>query len=385
MGKARRSRKKASSSTSVRSASVRRVGRSVGQVVVTTLVTLVVLSAGGTAALAGWSRWSHSALDRSKGLVVEVGDSSDVLAVKLADAGFVSAAWLMELYLGTLGKLGRIRPGSHWIPPNASPRTIAQCLSRVSGRPTADVLFPEGFEHVRAAQRLEQKGICQAKDFIAAVRNQSLLERLTITGPDAEGYLFPANYTLFVDSEPFELLQRFVNETRQRLRKVDARLGGGRWERLSTERGWGEREILTLASMVEKEAGVDDERATIASVFFNRLDSTTFRPRKMLQSDPTAGYGCLVHGERLASCRDYQHRILPVMLRDGDNPYNTYRRPGLPPGPIASPGEASIESVLNPAKTDYLFFVASGNGRHRFSRNLEDHEARIRGDEASIK
>jgi UPF0755 protein len=99
----------------------------------------------------------------------------------------------------------------------------------------------------------------------------------------------------------------------------------------------------------------------------------------MLQSDPTAGYGCQVLGETIASCRDYQQRILPAMLRDPANPYNTYRHPGLPPGPVASPGEASIVSVLKPAKTDYLFFVAIGDGRHRFSRNFDEHDAAIHG------
>jgi UPF0755 protein len=169
-----------------------------------------------------------------------------------------------------------------------------------------------------------------------------------------------------------------VAETRQRLRKVDARLGGKQLERLANERGWGEHEILTLASLIEKEAAVDDERPIIASVFYNRLDSDSFRPKRMLQSDPTAGYGCLVQAERIPSCRDYQRRILPAMLRDSSNPYNTYRHPGLPPGPIASPGEASISSVLKPASTSYYYFVATGAGRHRFSQTLEEHEERIR-------
>jgi UPF0755 protein len=342
-------------------------------------VTLLVLAAIGTAALAGWSRWSSSSQEQGKAFSVVVGESTEQLAGRLVDAGFVDSSWLMGLYLGTLGKMGPIDAGTHLLPAKASPRLIAQCLSRTANRPRAEVVFPEGFDHVRAAQRLEQRGVCLAESFVAIVRERSRLDELGITGPDAEGYVFPAGYVLFVDSDPRELLQRFVTETRQRLRKVDAQLGGGQLERLSTERGWGEREILTLASMIEKEAVVDDERPLIASVFYNRLDRESFRPKRMLQSDPTAGYGCLVQGDRIASCRDYQRRILPAMLRDGSNPYNTYRHPGLPPGPIASPGEASIASVLKPAVTDYLFFVAVGAKRHSFSQSLAEHEARIRG------
>lgn len=348
------------------------------RILVTVGVSLIVVAALVTTTLAGWSRFSRSSLAQSKGIVVRMGDSADGVATMLADGGFVQSAYLMSLYLGTLGKFGPIEPGPHWLPAQATPRVIAQCLSRVKGRPKSDVLFPEGLDHVRVSQRLEQRGICEANRFVDVVRDRKVLEQLGITGPDAEGYLFPANYNLFVDSDPIELLHRFVYETRQRIRKVDVRLGSGGSARLATERGWGEHELLTLASMVEKEAAVDDERSTIASVFFNRLDSTTFRPKRMLQSDPTSAYGCLIQPERIASCRGFTGRILPAMLRDSSNPYNTYRHAGLPPGPIASPGEASIASVLAPAKTDYLFFVAAGNGRHRFSRSLEEHEARIR-------
>jgi UPF0755 protein len=111
-------------------------------------------------------------------------------------------------------------------------------------------------------------------------------------------------------------------------------------------------------------------------VFRNRLSYPDFRPARSLQSDPTAAYGCLVD-PTLGSCRDYAGKILPTMLRDDQNPYNTYRHPGLPPGPIGNPGLRALEATLSPATTDYLFFVAAGNGRHTFSRTLEEHETAI--------
>jgi len=112
-------------------------------------------------------------------------------------------------------------------------------------------------------------------------------------------------------------------------------------------------------------------------VFLNRLMDPTFRPLRMLQSDPTASYGCLVQVPPPASCEPGPPT--PAMLRDATNPYNTYRRAGLPPGPISSPGEAAIRAVLAPAKTDYLYFVAQGGGRHRFSRTFSEHRGAIEG------
>lgn len=342
-------------------------------------VSLVVALAVAGGSLSIWARTARGSAKSAIAVRVLSPDVTPELVEGLAELGGVDSAWMMRLYLLTLGRMGDLATGAHLLPANASPRVIAQCLCRTPSRPTTEVLIPEGFDHVRVGKRLEERGVCQADEFVAMVRDKSAIVPLGIVGPDAEGYLFPATYRLAVDSAPNQLLERFVVETRARLRKLDQRLGGNRLGALSTSRNWGEHEVLTLASMIEKEARLDEERPIIASVFFNRLDSTTFRPLRMLQSDPTAGYGCLVQGERIPSCAAYRQRILPVMLRDSQNPYNTYRHPGLPPGPIASPGEASIESVLSPASTPYLFFVSTGEGRHSFSRDLEEHQARTRG------
>ena len=344
------------------------------------MATMFAFAALVGSALSAWSYFAHSSNTEPKAFDVAATESSSQIAARLASDGLVGSSWLMDVYLSTLGRTGKAIPGAHFLPAKSTPRTLSQCLSRAPGRPTVEVVFPEGFDHVRTAQRLQQRGVCGSSEFVLAVRSQPLLKQLAISGPDAEGYLFPAAYRLFVDSEPAELINRFVLETRSRLRKLDEQLGGGALEALSLSRGWGEREVLTLASMVEKEAKADDERPIIASVFYNRLDSATFRPKRMLQSDPTAGYGCLVLSDVIPSCRDYRQRITAAMLRDASNPYNTYRHAGLPPGPIASPGEVSIAGVLKPASTDFLFFVASGDGRHRFSRTLEEHEANIRSD-----
>jgi UPF0755 protein len=271
----------------------------------------------------------------------------------------------MTAYLTLLGAAVELEPGEHLLNDGLSPRKLVQRLARLRGRDAARVTIPEGFQHVQIAERLQQLEICSAAEFRRAVQSA-----------DAEGFLFPATYELHVDSNPDKLVAMLVRETQKRLDRLRRQYPGA-FERLQREQGWGEREIVTLASIVEKEAAEPEERPTIASVFFNRLLDPTFSPRQMLQSDPTAAYGCVVAPERVPTCATFDGRVTPEMLRDSANAYNTYRRPGLPPGPIANPGESAIAAVLSPAKTPYLFFVAKGGGRHVFSRTFDEHNAAI--------
>ncbi len=295
----------------------------------------------------------------------------------LARSGLTSSPRLFAAYLALVRPPHGLAGGPHLLDDRLSPRDLLQRLARLPSRPKVHVTIVEGYNYLQVAQRLQHLGICPANAFQQVVRDRALLQSLRIRGPSAEGYLFPATYAFQVDSDPVQVLRRLVSQTRHRLAKLD-RLHGGALSRLEEQRGWSEREVLTFASIIEKETGKADERRTVASVYFNRLDDPDFRPRHTLQADPTAGYGCLVDPEAAASCAGYSGRITPAMLRDPDNPYNTYRHPGLPPGPIANPGEASIAAVIDPAHTKYLFFVANGSGRHTFSRTFEEHNAAIR-------
>ena len=117
-----------------------------------------------------------------------------------------------------------------------------------------------------------------------------------------------------------------------------------------------------------------EERALISSVFHNRLDSPDFEKRRYLQSDPTSAYACYAEPERVPACQGFSGKVTPALNRDPANRYSTYVVQGLPPGPIANPGEAAIEAAVAPAKTDYLFFVARGGGRHHFSRTYAEHQ-----------
>jgi UPF0755 protein len=288
---------------------------------------------------------------------------SRALAEQLAEAGLVHRPWLMTAYLALLRPAVKLEPGEHLLNDALSPRKLVQRLARLPGRAAVRAVIPEGWNHLQIAERLEKLEVTTADAFRAA-------------GAPAEGFLFPATYELNVDTEPRQLIALFERETKKRLERLN-RQHPGAFERLRRERGWGEREILTLASIVEKEAATADERPTIASVFYNRLSDPEFVPRQMLQSDPTAAYGCLVAPDQAPSCARFDGRVTPEILRDAANAYNTYRRAGLPPGPISNPGESAIAAVLSPASTPYLFFVARGGGRHVFSRTFEEHNAAI--------
>jgi len=307
--------------------------------------------------------------------VVE-GEPASVTASRLVEAGLSRNTTITTIYLIFLRPMIDLVPGEHWVERGLSPRDLIQRLARIPSRPAVQAAFPEGWNVFQIAQRLEALGVASSERFLDVVADPAALTAAGIKGATAEGYLFPATYEVHVNSDPADVFRRLRQTHRTRLaRLVEQHPDGMR--RLQRELGWGEAEILTLASMVEKETGLEDERAVVASVFLNRLTSPSFRPRR-LQSDPTTAYGCRLSGETIASCADFDGRVTPEMNRDVGNPYSTYVRDGLPPGPISNPGEAAIEAVLAPAESNYFYFVASGAGGHRFSETFAEHKKAIR-------
>ncbi len=308
-------------------------------------------------------------------------ETATEVAERLRHLGLVSSPRIFSLYLRAFAIGVELAPGTHLLKGGLTPRELVQRLGRLSSRPSTQVVLPEGISHRQIGERLEQREICFNRDFAAAVRSSALLADLGLPGmSSAEGYLFPATYQLNVDSDAEAVVRQLVNETRKRLARIETRAPGA-MQRVTERRGWTEREVLTLASIVERETGVAEERPLVASVFLNRLDDPAFRPARMLQSDPTAAYGCVVAREAAPSCASFNGKVTPEMLRDARNVYNTYRHAGLPPGPIGNPGEAAIRAVLEPAASDFLYFVADGHGRHRFSRTFEEHRRAIRSAE----
>ena len=202
----------------------------------------------------------------------------------------------------------------------------------------------------------ESSGFGAAPDFLAATKNAALIKELDPAAPDLEGYLFPDTYTLPRQATAADLVARMVN----RFRKAAT----PELLQQASARGLDVRELVTLASLVEKETAKADERPIVAGVYTNRL-----KIGMGLQCDPTVIYALMLAGRYDGNIRKGDLQI--------DSPYNTYRYAGLPPGPIAAPGEASLHAAANPADVPYLYFVSRNDGSHVFSTTLDEHNRNV--------
>jgi UPF0755 protein len=312
-------------------------------------------------------------------LDVPGGESTDALVGRLSAAGLTESPRLFGIYLRATGGAHRVVPGVHLLTDDLSPNDVMARLERTPSAGHVRVTIPEGWTLFDISRRLQAMHVCTVRSWMTAVKDPALLEELHLTGDSAEGFLFPATYDFAPDSDAADVVRRMKAEFDKRYAALEGKHDVGVLD-LSNSLHWTTREIVTLASMVEKEAAVDDERATIASVFLNRLRDPTFSATsgKYLQCDPTAGYGCLVLPELAPSCLGYTGKITHDIVADAANPYNTYKHEGLPPGPIGNPGARSIEAVLAPATTHFFYFVAKGEGRHTFSETYAGHAAAVR-------
>lgn len=338
------------------------------------LILLLLALLGGAVAFGAYGRGALPGTGELRAVQL-AGDEHDV--EKMQSAGIVPDSAFFRLWAKVTGL--KAKAGPHWLPGNLTPAELAARLERRGQKQRAT--FPEGWNRFEMGKRLETLGVCTKADFLAATQDKALLGELRIEGDSAEGYLFPATYELSADAEPAEVVRRLKSEFDKRLSAVEMQTGGGRLD-LIHSLSWGTKEIVTLASMVEKEAAVDEDRPLIASVFLNRLRDPAFT-KKILQCDPTAGYGCTLaqetHGAAPAGCARFAGKITHEVNVDPTNPYSTYTHEGLPPGPIANPGMKSLTAVLAPANTRFLYFVAKGGGRHAFSETYEAHHAAVKG------
>lgn len=222
------------------------------------------------------------------------------------------------------------------------------------------VTLPEGETMFNIAAQLEAKGVTSRDDFLAVARSGALVADLAPGAPSLEGFLFPATYQFPRHQTGTKIAEVMV----RRFREAWARSVAALPENARPTVAFGPLQAVTLASLVEKETGVPEERSLVSSVFWNRL-----RKGIALDCDPTVIYALVLAGR-------YNGQLLLADLRL-DSPYNTYRRRGLPPGPIANPGEASLRAALKPAQGDWLYFVATGDGGHAFSRTLAEHNTNV--------
>ena len=337
--------------------------------------------AGGLA-LAAFVTWILVLFPRSAGpstgkeveVVIADGESIGAIAEKLDAAGLLKSRGAFGLYARLVAM--RAAPGKHLLTDDAGAHELVARLERLGSASKAKVTIPEGFTRFDIAKRLNALHVAAAGAFLEATTSPALLRELAIDGESVEGHLFPATYELPLDSDPADVVRRLEAEFEKRWTMLEQNHRLGRAQ-LEGTLHWSRRDIVTLASMVEKEAAVDDERPIIASVFINRLRDPAFK-RKVLQCDPTSAYGCLVLRDRVPACASFAGKVTHAINVDPANTYSTYVHEGLPPGPIANPGTKSLQAVLSPAVTRYLYFVVRGDRRHAFSETLEEHNTAVK-------
>ncbi|MFW6079660.1 MAG: endolytic transglycosylase MltG [Gemmatimonadota bacterium] len=290
---------------------------------------------------------------------VPVGASFSAVVDSLVENRIVDSAVLFKAYARVTGATDEIQAGTYGFRRGAGWGRILEDL-REGNVMTIRVVIPEGWNLRRIAARLADVTDASEAFIIEKLTDSATVARFGVPGPTLEGYLYPATYVWPADA-PLDLaIERMV----------------GRYRRIWTPArratadsvGMSEREVVTLASIVETEAKVADEMPVIAAVFHNRL-----RIGYRLQADPTVQYALGEHQTRL---------LYPHIEEVADHPYNTYTHGGLPPGPIASPSVRAIDAVLAPADVDYLYFVARPDGSHIFTRSLEAHNRARRRVEA---
>jgi UPF0755 protein len=323
------------------------------------LVWLMLLAAlaGGLA----WAVWRYEAqsLRLAAGapavtLVVPPGASAEAIGRRLESLGLVPHPLLFRLLVRSRGLGGHLKAGEYSLEGPLSLEQIVGLLARgeVVRR---DVTIPEGRTLEETAALVSEEGIA-SQDFVAAARDPALIRDLDPEATDLEGYLFPDTYHLPLGSDPAGgLVERMVRRFREVVEPELPRI---------EERGFSVREVVILASLVELETAASEERPRIAAVFLNRLERGM-----LLQTDPTVIYAMKQEGRWDGNIR---RRDLEM-----ESPFNTYRHPGLPPGPIGSPGREAMLAVLEPADTRELYFVSRNDGTHHFSETLSEHNRAV--------
>jgi UPF0755 protein len=302
------------------------------------------------------------ALAVTVGLAASRGPDSDVTIVvpdgayfsevtdTLSDRGVIAAPGLFRVYARLRGHDRNVKSGSYLVPAGAGWRKVLMALTEGQVI-TVPMTIPEGFWLVQMAPRIAEITGQPEGEVLALLQAPGADASLGVPGPGLEGYLFPDTYmfasgvstTTVLTAMVARYREAWTPERRARLDSIDL----------------SEREIVTLASIIQAEARVLDEMPTISSVYHNRIERGW-----LLQADPTVLYALGGRRERL---------LYAAIDSVAANPYNTYSQRGLPPGPIGAPGEMAIEAALYPADTDYMFFVARPDGSHAFTRTLSEH------------
>ena len=286
---------------------------------------------------------------------VEAGDSTRVIASRLADAGIVEDALTFRLAVWKSGRDRDLQTGEYRFDEPLSPMEVVEVIAR--GRVfLRSITFPEGLTIEEMAGVFDASPFGDRDAFVTAAHRVELIADLDPDAADLEGYLFPETYALPREATANDLVEAMVEQFR---RTFTSELRDA-----ARQDGMTVREAVTLASLIEKETGSVDEHRLVSAVYTNRL-----RIGMPLQCDPTVIYGLQLDGL-------YDGNLTRENLRY-DSPYNTYVYGGLPPGPIAAPGRAALEAVFAPADVSHLYFVSRNDGTHEFADTLREHNRNV--------
>lgn len=325
------------------------------------LIALLVLGAVAIAGAAGAWLWLDRALSpvaengsepHIMAFQVDPGDSFWQVSATLESAGIIRNARVARWFAQSEDLASKLKIGEYELSSDQSTPEIFEALTR--GRvQTHPVVIPEGLRATEIADRLAAAGLADRDRFLEVVFDPASPARYGVEGPSLEGYLFPDTYRFARGVPEGRIAQAMVAEF---LRVYHDLVPDPSSSNLTM------REHTTLASIVEKETGAAHERPLIAAVFLNRM-----KRGMRLETDPTVIYGI----------KNFDGNIKRIHLRDGSNPYNTYKIKGLPPGPIASAGRDALRAILEPADTPYIFFVSRNDGTHIFAETYREHEANV--------
>jgi peptidoglycan lytic transglycosylase G len=292
----------------------------------------------------------HGAATR---VIIPRGATFGQAADSLARTGLVGSPRMFRLYGRLTGGDRNIKPGTYLLKHGTPWKDIISALNGGHGLVNT-ITIPEGYSLSQITPLLARTLKVPAESVQAAVRDTALLARLNIPNPTVEGYVFPDTYAFPLGTTARQAVREMVYAFERRW-KPD-------WDSSLVELKINRNDLVTMASIVEREARLPEERPVIAAVYYNRL-----RRGMLLQADPTIQYALGHHVGRVL------YKDLAVA-----SPYNTYIHKGLPPGPVASPGAASLAAAANPANVPYLYFVASKDGHHEFRMTLDEHTTAIR-------
>ena len=324
------------------------------------VLTVLVLAASAAAALVAFRVYDQihqpfQGYTEDQSVEIPTGAGSVAIGRRLVESGVVSDELTFRVALRLSGNARRLQAGEYVFDRPMSAVEVVEKMVR-GDVALVSVTFREGLTIQEMSAVFEAAGFGAATTFVEAAGNAALVRDIDAEAEDLEGYLFPDTYALSRRSNAAQVVQVMIDRFEDVLTPE--------LQRAATDRGMSVRELVTLASLVEKETGRADERTIVAAVYHNRL-----RIGMGLQCDPTVIYALQKAGQWDGNLRRVDLAF--------DSPYNTYRYPGLPPGPVAAPGRGSLFAAAHPSDDDYLYFVSRNDGSHAFARTLAEHNRNV--------